>query len=193
MINTSSAFQAPLISKQYTLETCEHDEGGTNASVNCMEKSLKSDLRLINLGAQLHMQTPAAPLLAPLSMPSSPSSSFFLDQNIDASEKQSHKAFKLKDVPSLPELDDGDEEVDNVAVDEERPLERSHWSDDSDADGEDIEDQLDNEDKSGVRDTPKTAIDARDKEANEEAFKVKEKKDMETAVVPEKTDDETAN
>ena len=194
MINTRSAFQAPLISKQHTLETYEHDKGRTDISVNCMEKSPTSELRLINLGAQVHMQSmPAAPLLTPLSVQSSPSSSFFLDQTIDEAVKQSHKAYRLKDVPSLSGLDDEDDEVDDVSVDEERPLERSHWSDDSDVDDdEDIEDQVDNENDSGESVKSKTEICAKDKEADEEAFRVEGKGGIKAAVVLKETDDEMA-
>ena len=138
------------------------------------------------------MQTiPAAPLLTPLSVQSSPSSSFFLDQTIDAAEKQSQKTYKLKDVPSLSRLDDGDDQVDDVSADEERPLEKSHWSDDSDVDeDEDIEDQIDNEDISGESVTSKTDIDAKDKKADEEALEVERKEDMEAAAVLEEIDDE---
>ena len=159
-----------------------------------MEKSPASDMRLINLGAQVHMQTvPAAPLLTPLSVQSSPSSTFFLDQTIDAAEKHSHQANKLKDVPSLSELGDGDDGVDDVSVDEGRPLEKSHWSDDSDVDeDEDIEDQIDNKDNSGESVTLKTEIGAKDKEADEEAFKVEGKEGIKAAVVLEETDDEMA-
>ena len=159
-----------------------------------MAKSPKSDLRLISLGAQVHMQKiPAAPLLTPLSVQSSPSSSFFLDQTIDAAEKETHKAYRLKDVPSLSGLDDNDDEVDDVSVDEGRPIEKSHWSDDSDVDeDEDIEDQIDNEDKSGESVTSKTEIGAKDKEADEEAFKVEGKEGIKAAVVLEETDDEIA-
>ena len=194
MINTRSAFQAPLISKQHTLETCKHDKGRTNIAVNYMEKPPTSYLSLINLGVQVHMQTiPAAPLLTPLSVQSSPSSSFFLDQTIDAAEKQSHKVYKLKDVPSLSGLDDGDDEVDDVSVDEERPLEKSHWSDDSDVDEDEyIEGQIDNEAISGESVTSKTEIGAKDKDADEEASKVEGKEDMEAAVVLEETDNKMA-
>lgn len=136
---------------------------------------------------------PSTPLLTPRSDPSSPCSSFSLNQSIDADKKQSDKASKLKDVPSQSGLDDGDDERANVAVDEERPQEKSHWSDDSDVDeDEDIEDQLDNEDNSGERETPRTTIGAKDKAADEETFKVEGKEDMDAAVVPEKTDDEMA-
>ena len=140
------------------------------------------------------MQTiPAAPLLTPLSVQSSPSSSFFLDQTIDAAEKQSHKAYKLKDVPPLSRLDDGDDQVDEVSIDEERPFEKSHWSDDSDVDeDEDIEGQIDNEDISGETVTSKTDIDAKDKEADEEALKVERNEDLEAAAVLKETDDEMA-
>ena len=143
---------------------------------------------------QIHTQKiPAAPLLTPLSVQSSPSSSFFLDQTVDAAEKQSHKAYKLKDVPPLSRLDDRDDQVDDVSVDEERPLEKSHWSDDSDVDeDEDIEGQIDNEDIPGDSVASKTDIDAKDKEADEEAWKVERKEDMEAAAVLEETDDEMA-
>ena len=132
LINTRLVFH---ISKKHTLATHEHDKCRPNVPVNCMEISSTSDVRLINFGAQIHMQTtPAAPLLTPLSVQSSPSSSFFLDQTVNAANKQSHKAYKLKDVPLLSGLDDADDEVDDVSVDEERPLEKSYWSDDSDID-----------------------------------------------------------
>ena len=194
MINIRSAFQAPLISKQHTLETYEHDKGRTDISVNCMEKSPTSVLMLISLGTQVHMQTiPAAPLLTPLSVQSSPSSFFFLDQTIDAAEKQTHKTYRLKDVPSLSGLDDEDDEVDDVSVDEERPLEKSHWSDDSDVDeDEDIEGQVDNEDDSGESVKSKTKICAKDKEADEEAFWVEGKEGIKASVVLEETGDEMA-
>ena len=136
---------------------------------------------------------PAAPLLTPLSVQSSPSSSFFLDQTIDEAVKQSHKAYMLKDVPSLSGLDDEDDGVDDVSVDEERPLERSHWSDDSDVDDdEDIEDQVDNENDSGESVKSKTEICAKDKEADEEAFRVEGKGGIKAAVVLKETDDEMA-
>lgn len=140
------------------------------------------------------MQTiPAAPLLTPLSVQSSPSSSFFLDQTIDAAEKQTHKAYRLKDVPSLSGLDDADDEVDDVSVDEERPLEKSHWSDDSEVDDdEDIEDQIDNEDSSGENVKSKTETCAKDKKADDEAFRVKGKEGIKASVVLEETDDEMA-
>ena len=99
----------------------------------------------------------------------------------------------LKDVPSLSGLEDEDDEADNVAVDEERPLEKSHWSDDSDVDEyEDIEDQLDDEDSSGETDTSKTVTGTKDKEADEEAFKVEGKEDMDAAILLEKSGDEMA-
>ena len=150
-------------------------------------------MRLINLGAQINMQTiPAAPLLTPLSVQSSPSSSFFLDQTIDTTDKQSHKTYKLKDAPSLSVLDDGDDEVDDVSVDEERPLEKSHWSDDSDVDeddNEDIEDQRDDKNTFEQSVTPAIDLGARDKDTDEQAFEVEGKEDMEAAVVLEGTDD----
>ena len=179
---------------QHTLETCEHDKGRTDIPVNCMEKSPTSDLRLINLGVQVHMQTiPAAPLLTPLSIQSSPSSSFFLDQTIDAAEKQTHKVYRLKDVPSLSGLDDEDDEADDVSVDEERPLEKSHWSDDSEVDeDEDIEDEIENEDNSEESGKSKTDICAKDKKANGESFKVQGKEGIKAVVVLEETDDEMA-
>ena len=181
---------------QHTLETCEHDKGRTNVSVNCTEKPPTSVLRLIKLRAQVQMQTiPAAPLLTPLSVQSSPSSSFFLDQTIDAAEKQSRKAFKLRDIPSLSRLDDGDNEVNDGCVDEERPIEKSHWSDDSDIDEDEDEDdvdedQPDKEDDSGQSVTSKTDVVAKDEEADEEALKLKGKGGIASAFVLEEAEDE---
>ena len=140
------------------------------------------------------MQTiPASSILTPLSVQSSPSSSFFLDQTFDAAEKQSHKSHKLKDGPSLLGLNYGDDEGVNVSVDEERLLEKSYWSDDSDVDedeDEGIYDQIDDEDIFGQSVTPAINLGAQDKEMDEQAFKVGGKEDMEAAIVLEETNDE---
>ena len=146
------------------------------------------------------MQTmPAAPLLAPLLAPlsgeSSPSSSFFLDQTTDETGKKSHKKNKQEDGSSLLWLEDrGDEdEADRVSVDEGRPPEKSHWSDDSDVDEEDdIDDQMDDEDGSGESVTSDTKVNAKDQEADGQAFKVGKKDNTVAAVVLEETGGEEA-
>ena len=147
---------------------------------------------LINPGTQVHMQTiPAAPLLTPLSVQSSPTSSFFLDQTIKPAEEQSYTTNMLKDVPSLSRLDDGVDEVDDVSIGEDRPLEKSYWSDDSDVDeDEDIEDQEDDMDRSRESVTPGIDFGVQDKETDEQAFAVNEKEDMTTAVMLKETHDE---
>ena len=190
MINTRSALH---IFKKHTLETYKHEKSRTNTSVNCMEKSKTSDRRSINPGVQIHMQTiPAAPLLTPLSVQSSPTSSFFLDRTIESAEEQSHTTYMLEDVPSLPRLDDGDDEVNDVSISEERPLEKSHWSDDSDIDeDEGIEYQKDDMDRFRESVTPAIDFGVQDKETDEQAFAVEGKEDMKAAVVLEETDDET--
>lgn len=144
------------------------------------------------------MQTiPAAPLLAPLLAPlsgqSSPSSSFFLDQTIDEVGKQSLKKCKLEDGSSVLRLDDGEDEADGVSVDEGRPPEKSHWSDDSDVDeDEDVDDHMDDEDGSGESVTSATDVNTKDQEADGQVLKVGEKEDMAAAATLEKTGCEEA-
>ena len=78
----------------------------------------------------------------------------------------------------------------DVSVDEQRPLEKSHWSDDSDVDeDEDIEGQIENEAISGESVTSKTEIGAKDRDADQEASKVEGNEDMEAVVVLEETND----
>ena len=144
------------------------------------------------------MQTiPAAPLLAPLLAPlsgqSSPSSSFFLDQTTDDAGKKSHEKYKLEDVSSLLRRDDGKDEVDAVSDNEARPLEKSHWSDDSDVDeDEDEEDQTDDEDDFGECVTSANEVNAKDQEADEQDFKMGERDNMAAAVVLEEIGGEEA-
>ena len=134
-----------------------------------------------------------APLLTPLSVQSSPSSSFFLDQTTDTAGKQSHKKAKPEDGWSLLWVKDEEDEADGVSVDEGRPPEKSHWSDDSEVDeDEDIDDQTDDEDKSGESVTSANDVNAKDQETDGQAFKVGEKNDMATPVVLEETGGEEA-
>ena len=170
----------------------------TEVSDNCKKRASKLKLRLMGIGAQVHMQTipaapPLAPLLAPLSGQSSPSSSFFLDQTIDAAGKQSHKNYKLKDISSLSWLDNGEDEVDELSIGEGRPPTKSHWSDDSDVNkDEDVDDQVDDESGFGESVTSATNVNAKDQEADGQAFGVGVKEDMAAAVVLEETGSEEA-
>ena len=194
MINTRSAIHASLISKQHIDKIYEHDKGRTDVSDICMKDSRISNTGLIELGAQILTQTvPAAPLLTPLSGQSSPSSSFFLDQAIDAAAKQAHKTYEPKDVSSLSWLDDGDEEADDISIDEGRPPEKSHWSDDSDVDDEEyIEDQTNDEHSFGESVLSADDVELKGKETDEQVLEVKEKEDMKAAVTVKEINGEVA-
>ena len=165
-------------------------------SNNCKKRASTLDLELMDISAQFHMQSiPTAPLLGllltPLSGQSSPSSSFFLDQTIDDAGKKSHKKYKLEDVSSLLRLDDKEGEVDGI--DEGRPPEKSYWSDDSDIDDDEyVEDQTDDEGSSGESSTSANDVNAKDQEADGQAFKVGKKHDMAAPVVLEGTGGEEA-
>ena len=165
---------------------------------NRKKRASTLNLRLMDIGAEDQMQTiPTAPLLAPLLAPlsghSSPSSSFFLDQTTETAGKQPHKRDKPEDGWSLLWVDDEEDEADGVSIDEGRPPEKSHWSDDSDVDeDEDGEDGRDKEDDSGVSVTSTTDVNAKDQEADEQNFKVGERNKMAAAALPEETRGEEA-
>ena len=134
-----------------------------------------------------------APLLVPLSVQSSPSSSFFFDQTTDTAGKQSHRKANPEYGWSLLWIDDEEDEADGVSVDEGRPPEKSHWSDDSDVDeGEDEEDQTGDKDGSGESVTSANDVNAKDQERNGQALKAGEKHDMAAPVVLEETGGEEA-
>ena len=154
--------------------------------------SLTLNPRLTDLGAQAHMQTiPAAPLLTPLSVQSSPSSSIFLDQTVDAAEKASHQSHRPLHLSSLSWLDDGHDEANDESNDERRLREKSHWSDDSDVDGEEVDgEKLNDEDTAKDVVTPANEVVTSSEETWELVLKKGGKKDMEDASVVEKTTDE---
>ena len=131
---------------------------------------------------------PTAPLLAPLSNQSSPSSSFLLDQTTDVAGTQSHKKYMPDHGSSSLWLDNGEDNGDGVSFDEGRHPEKSYWSDDSDVDEDEVvEDQIDDEDGSGESVTSATDVNAKDQEADGQAFKVGEKNGMAAPVVLEGT------
>ena len=140
------------------------------------------------------MQTiPTAPLLAPLSSQSSPSSSFLLDQTTDTARTQSRKKYKPEDGSSSLWLDDKEDEGDGVSVDKGRHPEKSYWSDDSEVDeDEDVEDQVDDEDGSGKSVSSADDVNAKDQEAGGQAFELGEEYDRAAPVVLEEIGGEEA-
>lgn len=135
---------------------------------------------------------PAAPLLTPLSVQSSPSSSIFLDQTVDAAEKVSHQGRRPPHIASLSWLDDVDNKAAGEAVDERRLPERSHWSDDSDVDDEEEDDREHLNDDDDTRDavTPTNTVVAKAEEVGGQALKRGGKEGMEKAIVVGKITDE---
>ena len=80
-------------------------------------------------------------------------------------------------------------------IDEDRPPEKSPWSDDSDVDSdsdsdEDTEDQTDNKDRFRESLTPAIDFGALKKETDKQIFMVDEKENIKAAVVLEETDAE---
>lgn len=134
---------------------------------------------------------PAAPLLTPLSVQSSPTSSIFLDQTVDAAEKVSHQGRRPPHPSSLSWLDDANDEADGESVGEGTAPERSHWSDDSDVDDEEDDkgEQLSDDDNSRNTVTPTNMIVAKMEEVGGQALERGGKEGMEKAMVVGKIKD----
>lgn len=135
---------------------------------------------------------PAAPLLTPLSVQSSPSSSIFLDQTVDVAEKASHQGRRQQHISPLSWLDDANDEADGDSVGGGRLPERSHWSDDSDVDDDEEDQRGHSNDDDNARDavTPTNMVVAKAEEVGVQALERGGREDLEKVLVVGKTTDE---